>query len=209
MQQIYLGVDLGGTQMRLAAVSRDGQLTTPMLSVPTGQGFTAAALRTQLQTLYAELCTRHDLPASAAIGFGITGLIRETTLFQSDFLPLLNHLNIVALAEETLGLPARIENDARCFVLAETRFGAARGARHVVGITLGTGAGGGGIVPLCVVWLVSIFGFIVNGPNQARVVQLFGKYVGTLRKGGLDVADPDNNDPAVIASAAIAVRIET
>lgn len=132
--------------MRLAAVSRDGQLTTPMLSVPTGQGFTAAALRTQLQTLYAELCTRHDLPASAAIGFGITGLIRETTLFQSDFLPLLNHLNIVALAEETLGLPARIENDARCFVLAETRFGAARGARHVVGITLGTGAGGGVIV---------------------------------------------------------------
>lgn len=28
-------------------------------------------------------------------------------------------------------------------------------------------------------------------------------------KGGLDIADPDNNDPAVIASAAIAVRIET
>ena len=39
-------------------------------------------------------------------------------------------------------------------------------------------------------WFVSLFGFIVNGPNQARVVQLFGKYVGTLRDVGFFYGSP-------------------
>jgi regulator of protease activity HflC (stomatin/prohibitin superfamily) len=45
-------------------------------------------------------------------------------------------------------------------------------------------------VPLALVWLVSVRGFIVNGPNQARVVQLFGKYVGTLREVGFYYGNP-------------------
>jgi glucokinase len=143
---LYLGVDLGGTQMRMAAVTADGQLATPMFSVLTGKEFSRADLRTQLQALHAQVSTLIDAQRIVAIGFGITGLVRENTLSESDFLPRLNDINIVALAAETLGYPTKIENDARCFVLAETRFGAARGARNVVGITLGTGAGGGVIV---------------------------------------------------------------
>ncbi len=46
------------------------------------------------------------------------------------------------------------------------------------------------IVPLAVLWLVAWAGFIVNGPNQARVVQLFGKYVGTLRQTGFFYGNP-------------------
>ena len=41
-----------------------------------------------------------------------------------------------------------------------------------------------------VVWSVCLVGFIVNGPNQARVVQLFGKYVGTLREVGFFYGNP-------------------
>jgi regulator of protease activity HflC (stomatin/prohibitin superfamily) len=47
-----------------------------------------------------------------------------------------------------------------------------------------------GIVPLSLVWLVSLFGFIVNGPNQCRVVQFFGQYVGTLREVGFFYGNP-------------------
>jgi regulator of protease activity HflC (stomatin/prohibitin superfamily) len=43
---------------------------------------------------------------------------------------------------------------------------------------------------LLVGWLVSLFGFIVNSPNHARVVQLFGKYVGTLKDVGFFWANP-------------------
>ncbi len=46
------------------------------------------------------------------------------------------------------------------------------------------------ILPLGVVWFVSLFGFIVNGPNQARVVQLFGTYVGTIRETGFYYGNP-------------------
>src|SRR4051812_8004317 len=46
------------------------------------------------------------------------------------------------------------------------------------------------IIPAWVVWLISLFGFIVNGPNQSRVVQLFGKYVGTLRETGFFYGNP-------------------
>src|SRR5437762_856533 len=46
------------------------------------------------------------------------------------------------------------------------------------------------IVVLWVVWVVSLAGFIVNGPNQARVVQLFGKYVGTVKETGFFYGNP-------------------
>ena len=45
-------------------------------------------------------------------------------------------------------------------------------------------------IPLGFVWLISLFGFIVNGPNQARVVQLFGRYVGTVREVGFFYGNP-------------------
>ena len=46
------------------------------------------------------------------------------------------------------------------------------------------------IVPGWVAWFVMLFGFIVNGPNQARVVQLFGTYVGTVRETGFFYGNP-------------------
>lgn len=45
-------------------------------------------------------------------------------------------------------------------------------------------------LPLAVVWLFLPFGFIVNGPNQSRVVQLFGRYVGTLKRVGFFWGNP-------------------
>lgn len=147
MSNIYtLGVDLGGTQMRMAAVTNEGVLATPMFAVPTGKQFSPTDLRIKLQELHSQVRSMIGAHLIAALGMGITGLVMETTVSQADFLPLLNDVNIVELAQQTLGLPTKIENDARCFVLAETRFGAAHGARHVVGITLGTGIGGGVIV---------------------------------------------------------------
>src|SRR5688572_3808518 len=46
------------------------------------------------------------------------------------------------------------------------------------------------IIPLSLAWLVTPFGFIVNSPNQSRVVQLFGTYVGTLREPGFFYGSP-------------------
>ena len=142
----YLGVDTGGTQMRMAAVTCDGKLATPMLTVPTGKEFSAENFRDQLIQLHTQIKAIIGDHPIAAIGMGFTGLVGETSILAADFIPLLSKVNVVEIAQKSLGYPAKIENDARCFVLAEARFGAGRGARHVVGITLGTGVGGGVIV---------------------------------------------------------------
>ncbi|MCI0701770.1 MAG: SPFH domain-containing protein [Planctomycetia bacterium] len=46
------------------------------------------------------------------------------------------------------------------------------------------------IIPLGVAWVVCLNGFIVNNPNESHVVQLFGKYVGTLRRTGFFWGNP-------------------
>ena len=46
------------------------------------------------------------------------------------------------------------------------------------------------IIPLGFGWLISLFGFIVNGPNMARVVLLFGAYVGTVKDVGFFYGNP-------------------
>ena len=46
------------------------------------------------------------------------------------------------------------------------------------------------IIPLSIGWLISLFGFIVNGPNMARVVLLFGAYVGTVKDVGFFYGNP-------------------
>src|SRR5262249_5671320 len=71
------------------------------------------------------------------------GVVTDGPLTQCDNLPLLNDTPIGALVRSAVPWPVALENDARCFTLAEARFGAGRGARDVVGITLGTGVGCG------------------------------------------------------------------
>jgi regulator of protease activity HflC (stomatin/prohibitin superfamily) len=46
------------------------------------------------------------------------------------------------------------------------------------------------IIPGALGWFVSLFGFIANGPNMARVVQLFGAYVGTVKDVGFFYGNP-------------------
>lgn len=143
----YIGIDLGGTQLRMAAVTTTGQLATELLSVPTGKGFTPTDLTRDLQQLAARVADLADGRPIAGWGVGAAGVVWDGQLSQSDNVPLLSDIDLAALLQEAAcGLPVKMENDARCFVLAETRFGAGRGARNVCGITLGTGCGGGVIV---------------------------------------------------------------
>jgi glucokinase len=57
-----------------------------------------------------------------------------------------NDVPLARLAAARLGLPVRIDNDANVAALAEWRFGAGRGLRHIVYVTVSTGIGGGVIV---------------------------------------------------------------
>jgi glucokinase len=141
-----LGIDLGGTQLRMAAVAPDGTLLTGMVAAPTGRDFAPDDLRREVARLSALLQEEIGARPVLGLGLGTAGVVRPGPLSQCSNLPRLNGVDLAQTLRDATSLPVAIENDARCFTLAEARYGAARGARHVVGITLGTGVGCGVLV---------------------------------------------------------------
>jgi glucokinase len=87
---------------------------------------------------------RAAAPDVAAVGFGIPSVVDSATGTSrySVHLPL-DGVPFREAISERLGLPVWVDNDANLALLAESRVGAARGARHAVMLTLGTGIGGG------------------------------------------------------------------
>jgi glucokinase len=85
---------------------------------------------------------RREAPDVAAVGFGIPSLVDGDGVSRwSNHLPL-DDVDFRAEMERRLGVPVAVDNDANVAALAELRFGAAAGARHVVLVALGTGIGG-------------------------------------------------------------------
>ena len=138
--QAVIGVDVGGTKVLAAVVSRDGSLG-PQTESPTDVSSEGAFLA-QLDGLVDEL--RRDHPDVAAIGFGLPSRIdqRRGRAVASVNVPL-QHVEFRDRMRERHGLPVGIDNDANAAAIAEWQSGAARGADHVVMLTLGTGVGGG------------------------------------------------------------------
>jgi len=135
-----IGVDVGGTKVLAAVVSHDGSLRA-RLERPT-EVSSEQALLTMLDGVVEEL--RAGEPDVAAIGFGLPSRIdqRRGRAVASVNVPLAD-VDFRDRMRERHGLPVGIDNDANAATIAEWRAGAARGAQHVVMLTLGTGVGGG------------------------------------------------------------------
>lgn len=135
-----IGVDVGGTKILAAVVSRDGSLEA-QLERPTDVS-SQDALLVMLDGVVEEL--RAGNPGVAALGFGLPSRIDQLRgrAVASVNVPLTD-VDFRDRMRERHGLPAEIDNDANAATIAEWHSGAARGARHVVMLTLGTGVGGG------------------------------------------------------------------
>jgi glucokinase len=158
----YLGIDVGGTNSKLAVLEAGagrpdppgdhpgGPSDPPRLlataTIPTGTGDPGEVVG-RLAAAGARLVAGHG-PVVAA-GVGVPGLFDEA----SGRIVLLPNLPAAwtgqAFREPLaagLGVPVALINDARAFTLAESRMGAAAGCPTVVCLTLGTGVGGGVVV---------------------------------------------------------------
>ena len=102
------------------------------------EGLSEQALVEAIVEAVTELIEHH--PDVQAVGFGIPCLIdqRDGTAVMCVNLPLAD-LPFRDVMSERLGMPVFIDNDGNVATLVEARFGAARGARDVVGLTIGTG----------------------------------------------------------------------
>jgi glucokinase len=139
-QSRVIGVDVGGTKILAAVVSRDGSLGA-RIERPT-EVSSEAALLAQLDELVEEL--RAGAPEVAALGFGIPSRIDQVRgrAVASVNVPL-RDTDFRERMRERHGLPVAIDNDANAAAIAEWQAGAAREAANVVMLTLGTGVGGG------------------------------------------------------------------
>ena len=133
-----IGIDVGGTKINAFRVARDGTVAE-RTSRPTPADDEAATLSAMV-----ELARSLLTPDVIAIGVGAAGMIdsKEGVL---GFAPNLawRKLPIAERMREALGLPCQVDNDASMAAYGEFRFGAGRGYRHLLLVTVGTGIGGG------------------------------------------------------------------
>ncbi len=145
MPDFSIGVDLGGTNLRIAAVSRDGQLlekVTLGTKVALGRDHVLNEMCDAIQRLSGAYKSSGKFLGA---GIGVPGIIDMQTgmLRKSANLPGWEDYPVRAEIERRLAAPVILENDANVAALGEQWLGAARGIENVAVVTLGTGIGGG------------------------------------------------------------------
>jgi glucokinase len=135
-----VGVDLGGTKLLGGVVDEHLEVHARVLREVRGMK-QADVVETAVAAVE-EL--RAAVPDIDAVGFGIPCLIDQTTGIAVIAVNLdIQDFPFRDVMHERLGLPVFMDNDGNVTTLVETRFGAAKGASDVVGLTVGTGIGGG------------------------------------------------------------------
>jgi glucokinase len=147
--KVAIGVDLGGTNVRLGAVSEKGDIiSSSRMFTDVGKG--PASVIGRIVTAVKSLMRKSSGPGRGVlgVGIGVPGIISlpEGIVRFSPNLPGWNDIQLRDKMEKALGLPVVVENDANAYALGEHRFGAGIGTGSMLCITLGTGVGGGIII---------------------------------------------------------------
>jgi len=143
-QPLALGIDIGGTNTAFGIVNRRGDIlhkgSMPTTGHATVQDY-VTALKSELRPLIdsAGRDQMEGVGVGAPNGNFFTGeiLFAPNLPWKGAAIPLANMLN------EALGLPCKLTNDANAAALGEMMYGAARGMKDFVVVTLGTGVGSG------------------------------------------------------------------
>jgi glucokinase len=141
-----VGVDVGGTNLVAGVLSEDGSEIHGVVSEPTMSAQGADAVIGRIVKLAKASIVESGKKVEGA-GIGSpgplntkTGVVLLTPNLGWTNMPLRDRVS------EGLGLPATLDNDANCAIYGEWWRGAARGANYVIGLTLGTGIGGGIVI---------------------------------------------------------------
>ena len=137
---VYIGVDLGGTNMRAGRVENDCLVAQASERTPKSPKDTAETIDL-LERVIRSVWT----PEVSAIGIGVPGLVdrQNGVVYNLVNIPHWDVVPLREILEARFGVRVVIDNDANCFALGERVFGVGRQYENFVGLTLGTGLGGG------------------------------------------------------------------
>jgi glucokinase len=140
---LVIGIDVGGTNLRLATVGQDGAIYDKLkMSTPTDRSSFISELAGSIALL-----SEKALESGARVfgaGIGMPGLISPSgEIFSSVNLPHCEGMNLEKEVQALAGLPVVAVNDANAAAFGEHLFGAGRSFRTFIMITIGTGIGGG------------------------------------------------------------------
>lgn len=135
-----IGIDLGGTNMRVGLVDDAGRMVRSAVR-PCPAQESAQAVLDALAAMIAE----HMGPEVEGIGVGVPTVVDAARgiVYNAANIPSWREVHLKDELEGRFGVPVAVNNDANCFALGEFRYGAGRGCENLVGVTLGTGTGGG------------------------------------------------------------------
>jgi len=139
-----IGVDLGGTFIKTGIVDENGKLVSS-IQLPTGvEANSTAVVMENIKNSITKLIESNKNLKISGIGVGVPGISDDNgnvTIFSNikvfENYPMAKELN------ESFGVPVFVDNDANNAAIGEYLFGAAKGLKNFVVITIGTGIGGG------------------------------------------------------------------
>ncbi len=142
MEKAILGLDIGGTGIK-GGVLIKGQLED-IRAIPTpaqeSQEFILETIAAFIETY-----TKYDF---VGIGIGIPGLVdtKEGIVLGLANIPSFQHVELKKFLVERFSKPVFVNNDANCFAIGVHKYGVGKPYKNLVGITLGTGTGGGIVI---------------------------------------------------------------
>lgn len=147
MKNITAGIDVGGTNVKLGLIDDTGLIIARSRLAAKDYIADPAGLIQAMAESMIDLLSRHQINVRyvKGIGIGLPGLV-DPVKGLVIFLPNMPGWKNIALKKEMerrLSVPVFLDNDVNVITLGEWRFGAGAGARDMIGITLGTGVGGG------------------------------------------------------------------
>lgn len=145
----YIGVDLGGTNIKSSIFTKDFTLVQQRRDDTQADKGSKVVLQRMLESILQLLkSTNIETKDVECIGIGVPGLLNRFTgisQFSPNFLDWEN-VNVSSFFEENLHIRTFIDNDVRMNLYGEWYFGAARDKKNVVLLTLGTGLGSGVVI---------------------------------------------------------------
>ena len=135
----YLGIDIGGTAVKLGIVDEAGMVLAKAEESVSFDGYRTPILTTVLKAAQTFLAAQ-SVPAESLAGIGVsaTGQIdsrKGIVAGTCGNLPNYIGAPIKAELEKTFGLPVTVANDANCMTLGEVWVGGAKGYTDVIGVT--------------------------------------------------------------------------